>query len=296
MNLRNKVKNIHANLSKINMKVLTIISLKIASKHLYKKNFKRKLDLKNPKTFNEKIMWLKLNTYNNNPIITQCVDKYRVREYIENKGYKNILNDLIGVYDNANQITWKDLPEKFVLKCNFGCGYNIICKNKKDIDEGTTKKILNKWMKENYTLKYAEIQYKDVKKKIICEKFLEDDIIDYKFFCFNGIPQFLYVSSGLGEKNENCHKMCYYDCNWNKLNIARAGYQLPDKDFDKPKMFDEMMKISKDLSKDFPFVRVDLFNINDKIYFSELTFIPTGGVMKITPEEKDLEWGNLLKI
>lgn len=90
--------------------------------------------------------------------------------------------------------------------------------------------------------------------------------------------------------------MCYYDCNWNKLNIARTGYQLPDKDFDKPKMFDEMMKISKDLSKDFPFVRVDLFNINDKIYFSELTFIPTGGVMKITPEEKDLEWGNLLKI
>lgn len=296
MNLKKRAKELHVNMAKLNMKILTIISPTIASKHLYRKNFKRKLDLKNPRTFNEKIMWLKLNTYYNNSVITNCVDKYRVREYIEKAGHANILNTLIGVYDNAEEIEWDNLPKQFVLKCNFGCGYNIICKDKDSLDEKTTKKTLNGWMKKNYTLEYAEVQYKFIKKKIICEVFLEDNIIDYKFFCFNGKPQFLYVSSGLGEKDESRHKMCYYDCNWNKLNIVRAGYELPEIDFEKPKNFDEMLKISRDLSKEFPFVRVDLFNVKDKIYFSELTFVPTGGVMKIKPEAKDFEWGELLKI
>lgn len=119
MELKRKVKDIHSEIAKFNMKIATIISPTIASKYLYKRNFKRRLNLKEPKTFNEKIMWLKLNTYYKNPVITQCVDKYRVREYIENKGYKRILNELIGVYDNANQIEWDKLPNKFVLKCNF---------------------------------------------------------------------------------------------------------------------------------------------------------------------------------
>lgn len=151
-------------------------------------------------------------------------------------------------------------------------------------------------MKEDYTLKYAEVQYKYVKKKIICEKLLDNDIIDYKFFCFDGKPKFLYVSKGLNDKNEKKPEMCYYDCNWNKLNVIREGYVNPKEEFKKPKMLNKMLEISKDLSKDFPFVRVDLFNVNEKIYFSELTFIPTGGVMKVEPEEKDLEWGKLLKI
>lgn len=151
-------------------------------------------------------------------------------------------------------------------------------------------------MKKNYTLEYAEVQYKYIDKKIICEKLLDDDIIDYKFFCFGGNPEFLYVSKGLNDKKDKKPEMCYYDCNWNKMDVIREGYVNPKIDFEKPKMFDEMIKISKDLSKDFQFVRVDLFNVNDKIYFSELTFIPTGGVMKVEPKEKDLEWGKLLKI
>lgn len=119
MNLKKEISYLHSKIGKLNLKVTTLISPTLASKYLFKRNFRRKLNLKNPQTFNEKIMWLKLNTYYKNDIVTQCVDKYRVREYIKDKGYKEILNELIGVYDNANQIDWNKLPNKFVLKCNF---------------------------------------------------------------------------------------------------------------------------------------------------------------------------------
>lgn len=288
------LKSIYLKFRERRMMILCKISPVLATNALYKRIFKHPPDLKHPKTFNEKILWLKLNTYKDNELITQCVDKYRVREYIENCGYGNILDKLIGVYNRPEDIEWSNLPKQFVLKLNTGSGYNIVCKNKDNLDENKAKKKLKKWMKEDYSLKYADIQYKNVRPKIICEEYLADDIVDYKFFCFNGVPEFLYISKGLGDKDYL--QMAFYTCDWKEIDIERYGYHRLKEKIVKPQNYDEMLEISKRLSKDFPFVRVDLYNINGKIYFSELTFVPTAGVMKVTPEEKLIEWGNLLKI
>ena len=275
--------------------ILSVVSPKSASKYLYKKVFGKKLNLKKPTTFNEKIMWLKLNTYYKNNKITDCVDKVKVKEFIKEKGYEKIVVPNIAIYNNTKEIQWDELPNSFVLKCNFGCGYNIICKNKSKLSETETKKTLEKWMKEEFYTKNAEVQYKYVDKKILCEKFLGEDIKDYKFFCFNGEPKFLYVSSGLGEHDNP--KIGYYDLQLNELNIKRDGYEILKKEeLEIPKNFEEMIEISKGLSSEFPFVRVDLYSINDRVYFSELTFVPTGGVMKIQPERYDKLWGELLNI
>lgn len=268
---------------------------KSASKYLYKKVFNKKLNLKNPETFNEKIMWLKLNLYYKNSIITKCVDKVMVREYVKEKIGDSILVPVIGIYNDEKEIDWSKLPKQFVLKINTGCGYNIICKNKENLDEQEVKKTIRKWMKEEFYLKYADYQYRWVKKKILCEQFLGENIRDYKFFCFNGNPEFFYISEGLGE-HENT-KMGYYDINGNDLGVKREGYEVITKENAKiPVNFDDMIEISKKLSEDFPFVRVDLYNIDGKIYFSELTFIPTGGMMKVKPEKYDEIWGKMLKL
>lgn len=268
---------------------------KTSTKYLYKKVFNRKLNLKQPKTFNEKIMWLKLNTYYKNSIINKCSDKVRVRDYIKEKVGENILVPIIGIYNDETEIEWTKLPNQFVLKINTGSGYNIICKDKRNLDENETKKTLKKWMNEEYYLKYGDYQYKGIKKQILCEKFLSENIRDYKFFCFHGKPKFFYISEGLGEHKNP--KMGYYDFEGNDLKIKREGYDMLTKENIKlPYNFNNMIEISKKLSEDFPFVRVDLYNVDGKIYFSELTFIPTGGFMKINPEKYDRIWGDMLKI
>ena len=139
---------------------LTRISPELNSKILYFGMLKRKLNLKEPKTFNEKLMWLKLNTYKDNELVSQCADKYRVRDYVKKCGCEEILNDLIGVYDNANDIDFEKLPNRFVLKCNHAAGYNVICKDKSNLDIDKTRKKLNKWLKRDYWAMYSELQYK----------------------------------------------------------------------------------------------------------------------------------------
>ena len=194
-------------------KILSTISPTIASKIIYKIATKKKLNLKDPKLFNEKLMWLKLNLYKNNPLITECVDKYRVREYIKRSGCTELLNELIGVYDTPDEIDFAKLPDKFVLKCNHGAGYNIICKDKSKLNIYDTKQTLKKWLKEDYWKTYAEINYKKVPKKIICEKFLENenqnDIEDYKVYCFNGVPQFVMVCV---DRNSDKKTKYYFIC------------------------------------------------------------------------------------
>lgn len=289
------IMKIYYSIISIKWKIYYFISPTLLTKKLYKQNFKRNLDLKNPKTFNEKIMWLKLNYYKDDAKIKQCIDKYNVRNYILEKNLSDILNELYGVYNDPDDINFDMLPDRFVLKCNNGSGFNLIVKNKNELDIENTKQIMKKWLKSNYEIKYAEIQYKGIKKLIICEKYLEDDITDYKFFCFHGKPKFLYVSSGLGEKK--CVKMQYYDLNLNSLNVKREGY-ISDTNpkLKKPKNFSKMIEIATRLSEDFPFVRVDLYNIDGKVYFSELTFVPTGGLMKIEPEKYDYIWGTYLNL
>ncbi|UTC68206.1 MULTISPECIES: ATP-grasp fold amidoligase family protein [unclassified Treponema] len=261
--------------------LLSTLSPVLATRILYKKAFNKKFDLNNPQTLNEKLLWLKLNTYYKHPLITECCDKYLVRNYVERMGCKEILNDLIGVWDNPDQIDFESLPDKFVLKCNHGCGYNIICKNKKTLDIQKTKKQLKKWLHEDFWKLYAETQYKFIRKKIICEKFIEtkNDLlpVDYKFFCENGKFKTLQVITD----RETDINLYYFD----ELLKYRPDYYLQNNsNVDTvavpllPNNITEMIKIAECLSKPFPFVKVDLYNVEGKILFSELTFIPYGGI------------------
>ena len=152
--------------------VLTVISPELNTRARYKAAFGRKLDLNNPKTLNEKILWLKLNMYMSDPLVIQCADKYKVREYVKSCGCEDILNELIGVWESVDEIPWDDLPNQFVLKWNFGAGMNIVCTDKQKMNKNEVLKQIEDWRKEKFWLPYAEMQYKYIEKKIICERLL----------------------------------------------------------------------------------------------------------------------------
>ena len=270
-----------------------ITSPEFVSKIYFKILLKYKLNLKEPKTFNEKLQWLKLYEWPKNYLAIKCSDKYKVREYIDENGMSDYLNELYGVWDNANDIDFNKLPNQFVLKCNHGCGYNIICDDKTKLNLIETKKILNKWLKEKFGKFNAEPHYDKIEPKIICEKFLGGNITDYKFFCFNGKAEFMYIASGFG--NGIGEQVSFFDKDGKKAPYRRTDYPVKE-DAALPEKFEEMKKLSEELAKDFKFVRVDWFEENNKIYFGELTFTPCGGLMKIDPIKYDMEWGNILNI
>lgn len=278
---------------------LTIISPKLETQIGFKISFKKKLDLKNPKDLNEKILWLKLNLYNNNDIVTNCIDKFKIREYLKKKNLENLLPKLYAVYNKPEEIIWDKLPNSYVVKCNHGCGYNIIVPDAKKLNKEKAVKQLTKWLKEDYWKKSAEIQYKYIKKKIIIEEYL-GDVKNYKFYCFNGEPKLLYISTNEtlnGEVLEKDKYIDYFDMDFKHIDCQLKEHPNNDKEkIDMPKCFEEMKTISRKLSEDFPFVRVDLYDVNGKVYISELTFIPTGGYMHITPSHLIDEWGSWLKL
>lgn len=254
---------------------------------------KKKVDLKNPRTFNEKIQWLKIHDYPTNKLVIDGADKYRVREYIKKKGLGDILVPLIGDWNRPEDIDWNSLPDKFVLKCNHGCAYNIICNDKSSLDVDKSIKMIKKWMKEDFGAFNIETHYSKIKPHITCEKFLGDCITDYKFFCFNGKPEYIYISSDLAHDRQAQIGFFYLD--GTKMPLIRDDYAPMDIDT-LPSFFEEMKKAAEILCKDFTFVRVDFFVTNDRYYFAELTFTPSAGMMPFNPEKYDLEWGNLLKL
>ena len=255
------------------------------------------MNLKNPNNINEKIQFLKLNDYNNNDIITMCVDKYRVREYLDMNNIKIKSAKLYNTYDKVEDIDWKKLPKSFVIKCNHGCGYNLIVTDKNKLSITKAKKTIKKWMKENFYKRYAEIQYKYVKKKIIIEEYL-GDIKTYKFYCFNGIPKVMYISNNeiVGDCVNKDKYLDFFDMNFNHLEYLLDGHPNYPGKIAKPKNFEKMISYSKKLSKNFPFVRIDLYDVEGEIYLSEYTFVPTGGYMKFQSNEVLYEWGKWLDI
>lgn len=264
------------------------------SKVYYRIVMKKKLSLENPETFNEKLQWLKLYYYPKNKDVITATDKYKVRNYIKKKGLESILTPLIGVWDDVSDINFSCLPKQFVLKCNHGCAYNIVCDNRMSFDVDYAKKRLRKWMKEDFGAFNIEIHYSKIKeKKIICEEYLGDDLLDYKFFCFNGVPKYLYISQDM--IHDSRAKMGYFDIDGNKLDLKRTEYADYDVEHF-PVFYEKMLKDAELLAKDFPFVRVDFFVIKDKYYFAELTFTPGGCMNRFEPEEYDLEWGKQLNI
>ncbi|MBS7428501.1 MULTISPECIES: ATP-grasp fold amidoligase family protein [unclassified Virgibacillus] len=276
---------------------LSIISPKFSTKVLYKKYFGKKLNLDNPKTLNEKIQWLKLNTYNNNHLVTQCADKYQVRKYVESLECGDILNDLIGVWDNINEIDWEKLPNKFALKVNHGCGYNIICKDKKQLDIKKTEKQIKNWLKEDFWKLRAEINYKYIPKKIICERYIETHTgelpEDFKIYCFNGVPEFIMLCVG---REEGKPKFYYFDKFWNIMPYTKDALENPDVKIIKPNGIDQMLVYAEKLSQPFPFVRADFYLDNGKVIFGELTFTPSAGLDTGRLPETDRVLGDLLKL
>ncbi len=280
------------------MGIISNFSPTLTSKIYYRAAIGKKLNLKNPQTFNEKLMYLKLNEYENNELITQCVDKYKVREYVEKVCGKEILNELLGVYDNANEIDFNKLPKKFVLKCNHAAGFNIICEDKNKLDIEETRKKLNKWLKTDYWKYVAEVQYKNVEKKIVCEKFLEskdgNSIEDYKIYCFNGKPKFCMLCIG---RNLGKPKYYFLDIDWKLMRINPAGKSAPENfKVPKPECIDKMYEYAEKLAKPFKFVRVDFYDYESKPIFGELTFTPAGCVDANYIDGADKTIGNMLKI
>lgn len=256
------------------------------------------LDLEAPRTFNEKLQWLKL--YNRCPEYTVMVDKYLVRNYIAEKLGEEYLVPLIGAWDHPEEIDFNALPEKFVLKCNHNSGEGMyICRDKSVMNPNKVKKDLRRGFAQNYYLKTREWPYKDVKKKIICEKFMSDspdasDFTDYKFFCFDGKADCVMVCL---ERSSGNTKFYFFDEKWElkRLNIrgknAPEGFTIP-----KPECMDEMFKIAAKLSMGMPFVRVDLYQSNGQIYFGELTFFPDSGFDENLLPETDEYFGSLIDL
>ena len=261
----------------------------------YRAVFKKKIDLENPKTFNEKLQWLKFN--DRNPLYTKLVDKYEVREYIKEKIGEKYLVPIYGVWDKFDEIDFEKLPNQFVLKCTHDSGGIVICKDKSKLDLKEAKKKINKALKRNFFYIGREWPYKNVKPRIIAEEYLQeendDDLYDYKFMCFNGKVKCSFICSGRNSKDGL--SVDFYDINWKKMPVERK-YKNSKKEFKKPKDYEQMIALSEELSKDIPFVRVDFYEVNGKIYFGELTFYPGSGFEKFNPQKYDELLGSWLEL
>ncbi len=291
----NKKVSLKEKVAKQGMYVLSHISPKLSSKVLYRILTHKKLNLKNPELFNEKLMKLKIDDYNNNDLVIKCTDKYLVRDYIKECGVEEILNEIYGVYNNAYEIDWDKLPNKFVLKCNHGCGYNIICTDKDKLDKEHTIKTLNKWMKKKFGYETSELHYPKIKPLIICEKYIETDAgvfpNDYKIYCFDGKPKVILTCT----ERQNNLRLNFLDLNWNELDIgtkADRAESIPQK----PECLDKMIEYAKILSKPFKYVRVDFYDFNGKPLFGELTFTPARCAAWYYSDEGNKFLGDMLKL
>ena len=272
-------------------KILFYFPKKTVTKVRYRYVTGKKLNLKAPRDFNEKILYLMLNEFGRKE--SNCADKYLVRNYVKEKGLENILPELYGKYDSVDEIDFKSIPNEYVLKTNHGCGCTIIKTENINIDLNLAQRNLRKSMKENYAKETLEYQYEKIKPCILCLQYIKENEklmpTDYKIFCFNGKAYFLLVC---GDRDSNVRTV-YYDLNWHKINCTK---KKQTGEFEKPKNFAQMIKVAEKLSEDFKFVRVDLYNINGRIYFGELTFTPRGGINVTIKQEYLDKWGSYIKI
>lgn len=270
------------------------ILIRLCPKRTLERKFKQKLgykpNLENPRTFNEKVSWFKL--YVRDPRTTRCADKYAVREYVAEKIGEEHLVPLLGVYDSVEEIDISKLPREFVFKPNHESARVILCHNKDAVDWRKQADVMKNWLRENYYYQTGEWQYKNIPPKILCEKMLHGDIIDYRFFCFNGQP--FYADITKDDRNGGVHKEIFVDMQFEY--IAKGVGNPAFSAFKKPDQWEEMMQIARILSEDFPFVRVDLYNLEGKVYFGELTFTPADGMDAYLPRELDKTMGDLYDV
>lgn len=244
------------------------------------------LNLDKPVTIQDKLAWL--NIYDCNSLKTKCADKIKIHDYCKDKLGKDICVPILKTYDKVTDIKWDELPNQFVIKCNHGSGMNIICKDKKRLNIQQCIQNLTRWMNDDFAFRNGfEAHYHDIPHKILVEKMIGGgDLIDYKFWCFNGEPKLYTINDGQGHGN-----IIYYDMNDNLQNF----YGVKNiSDYKKPHHFDVMLYLSKRLSEDFHFVRVDFYEVDGEIYLGELTFTPGECGFKYQKREDEIKVGNLL--
>lgn len=265
----------------------------------YKQAFNREIDLVNPKTFDEKINWLKL--YSDTSLWSKCADKYEVRHYVEGRGLGHVLNEIYGVYDSVEVIDFDKLPDSFVLKATNGGGGKevLIVKDKRDLDISQTKKLLQGWLIKKVGYSYYEPHYFTIKPRIIAEKYLKPhdgdaSLIDYKFNCFDGKAYSVFLCSDR-KFNESVH-CSVYDLDWNVRPSCITSKYATDIVYPKPHSLEKMIEYSNILSKGIPYVRVDWYEINGEPVLSEMTFTSSAGFHRACSYEYEIELGNQLKL
>lgn len=256
------------------------------------------INIQQPRSFNEKVQWLKLYDPMNS-LKTELSDKYAVRNWIENKLGKEYLIPLLGVWKDVSDIDLSTLPDKFVLKTNHGCGTTMIINNKAEVDWAEIKKQYDEWLSANYAFFSFEPHYRDIEPRIIAEEYIEQNdgnLYDYKIHCFNGKPLYILVI-GNRDLKQHIGQGAYYDLEWNLQSFTSNAYPVYKQLLPPPKHLKEMIKIAEILSKDFAYVRVDLYELdNGDIKFGEMTFTPSSGIYTWNPPKMDEEWGTLLKL
>ena len=270
-----------------------LISDEKAVKRFYKKKTGKELDLSNPRTLSEKMNWYKLN--GRLSLMAQCADKVEVRDYIKEKGYGDCLNEVYGVYDRVKDINFDALPNQFVIKAAHGSHMNFIVKDKETFDWKHAKRMMKSWLQQDIYWSGREWVYKNIPKRIIIEKYLEDEtgeLRDFKFFCFNGEPK--YVQVDVGRSTE--HYRNYYDLSFNFIPVRD---DIPSNEkiaVNKPYQFRKMIEMAKVLSSPFQFSRIDFYQVYNQVYFGEITFFHNGGITWFQPEKYDLIFGDNWKL
>ena len=256
----------------------------------FRQETKKRLNYKNPVSFNEKLFWL--NRYWQDPVKVQCSDKFLMREFVREKGLSNLLNKFYGVWENADDIVFENLPDSFVLKCTHGCGFNIVVKNKDQIDQKKVKKQLSDWLLIDYGKLYNEFHYSKIKPRIICEKYLKeidsDLIVDYKVHCLNGMPAFFLICR---ERENGKAKLSSYSLDWHRLPYLKNEDSIT---IPRPECLNEIIQNSKLLSAEFPYVRLDYYIIDGVPFLGEFTFTPYANTVSYYKDEVLLEIGKLL--
>jgi hypothetical protein len=264
-------------------------------KILYQYKIGKKIDFENPLTYNEKQQWMKVHYYN--PLYTKLADKYEVRKYIADKIGEEYLIPLLGVYNSFDEIDFDNLPNQFVMKCTHDSGGLVICTDKSKLDKKKARAKIERCLKRNYYTNSREWVYRDIKPRIIIEKYMVDEsgyeLKDYKFFCFDGKAKAMFMASDRTGNEET--KFDFYDMDFNHLDFTN-GHPNSNKELKKPDKFEEMIVLAEKISEGFPHERVDLYNINGKLYFGEITFFHWSGLTPFKPEKWDRifgDWFNL---
>lgn len=286
--------NLIKNTILIPFNMLYKISPRLTLKLLFRLKQGYRLNLENPKTYNEKLQWIKL--YDKNPLMTKCCDKYAVRKYVKQQGCKDILNHLIWQGFDPEEIPFSDLPKKYVIKVTHGSTFNIIQNGKLQITQKEIISRCRKWLKAKFLSCYGEWFYGVERPRVIVEDFIEsaDDtqLRDYKIFCFNGYPKIIRVDTDrFADHRADC-----FDCEWNHIDRVGMGFETSGRIIEKPVCLEEMLEYAAKLSAPFRHARVDLYIVREKIYFGEITFTNGAGFDKFSSYDFDLMLGDLLKL